>query len=152
VNQIQGLGSTMGGGKQFKAEPLTDEQKQTIQDILSKYDSKNVTAEDAKSIFQEFRDAGIKPGPGMKEAIESAGFNAEDLRAKGRPEGGPPHTPQANSSNSRSGIDLSALKSLQDILSQYDLTNISEEDQSKLLTQLQQQGFMNPGIVVDLKS
>jgi hypothetical protein len=131
---------------------LTADQKSQIKSILSQYDPDKVTKEDAKSIFQAFREAGIKPLPGMKETIEEAGFDAEDLRAKGKPEGPPPPPPQRAGNNKSSGVNLSALKSLQDILSEYDLTNMTEEDESGLLSTLQQQGFMNPGIMIDLKS
>ncbi len=151
VDQIQGLGSMMGAGMSFKSEPLTADQKSQIKSILSRYDPEKVTREDAKSIFQAFKEAGIRPSPGMKEAIEEAGFDAEDLRAKGKPEG-PPPPPQGAGNNKSSGVNLSALKSLQDILSEYDLTNMSDEDESGLLSTLQQQGFINPGIMIDLKS
>jgi hypothetical protein len=150
VDQIQGMGSMMGAGMSFKSEPLTADQKSQIKSILSQYDPDKVTKEDAKSIFQAFKEAGIKPSPGMTEAIEEAGFDAEDLRAKGKPEGAPP--PQGAEYNKSSGVNLSALKSLQDILSEYDLTNMTDEDESGLLSTLQQQGFMNPGIMIDLKS
>ncbi len=152
VDQIQGMGSMMGAGMSFKSEPLTADQKSQIKSILSQYDPDKVTKEDAKSIFQAFKEAGIRPSPGMKEAIEEAGFDAEDLRAKGKPEGPPPPPPRGAGNNKSSGVNLSALKSLQDILSEYDLTNMTEEDESGLLSTLQQQGFMNPGIMIDLKS
>jgi hypothetical protein len=152
VDQIQGMGSMVGAGMSFKTESLTADQKSQIKSILSQYDPDKVTKEDAKSIFQAFKEAGIRPSPGMKEAIEEAGFDAEDLRAKGKPAGPPPPPPQGAGNNKSSGVNLSALKSLQDILSEYDLTNMTDEDESGLLSTLQQQGFMNPGIMIDLKS
>ena len=152
VSQIQGMGSMMGGGMQFKMGALSEDQKSQVQTILAQYDPDNVSSEDAKSIFQAFREAGIKPGAGMKETIEAAGFDAEDLRAKGRPDGPPPPPPQGKGNGSSTGINLKALQSLQEILSQYNLADMSEDDQSGLLGQLQSQGFMNPGIMIDLKS
>ena len=149
VNQIQGMGPMRGAGMQFKTEPLTEEQQGRMQEILSQYDPENVSTQDAKAIFQAFRDAGIKPARGMKEAIEAAGFDAEDLRTKGMPEDGPRNAPPTSSS---SGINLTTLQSLQDILSQFDLTNLSDENASNLLSILQEQGFMNSGSMIDLKS
>jgi hypothetical protein len=154
VSSIQGMGSMMGmGGMTRQAQSLTDEQKQKIADILSQYDPENVSEEDAKAIFQAFKDAGITPAKGMKEAIEAAGFDAEDLRARGMTDQGgrmpPPPPPDSGSS---SGVNVSALQSLQEVLSQYDLTNMTEDDQSQLLSQLQNQGLMNPGYIIDLKS
>ena len=150
VDQIQGTGSMMGPRGQFNSQPLTEDQKTQIQTILSQYDPKNVTAEDAKSIFQAFRDAGIKPARGMKEVIETAGFDADALREMARPEDA--SSKQGTTSASASKINLSALKSLQDILSQFNLSNMTADDQTGLLGKLQTAGFLNTGSVIDLKS
>ena len=150
VSSIQGISSIMGSSQQVKAASLTEDQKQTIQDILSQYDADNVTTEDAKAIFQAFSDAGITPARGMKEAIEAAGFDAEDLRAKGMPENMPPAPPPPSSQSS--SLDTEALQELEDILSQYDLSNLTDEDKKSLMQQLQQNGLIDPGSIVDMKS
>lgn len=121
-------------------QPLTDEEKQTIQDILASYDLDSITEEDAKEIFQAFKDAGITPTAGMKEAIEEAGFDAEELRKMGMSQGAgaPPPPPQQSS-----GIDTDLLQSLQDILNQYDLENLTSEDKTSLVSALQDAGLLN---------
>jgi hypothetical protein len=149
VSQIQGVGSMMGAGMRPKTEPLTEDQQSKIQTILSQYDPENVSTEDAKAIFKAFSDAGIKPARGMKEAIEAAGFDADDLRTKGMPEG---MSPQRTTNSSSSGVNLSALQSLQEILSQFDLKNLSEDNASSLSSKLQELGLMSSGSVIDLKS
>jgi hypothetical protein len=150
IGSIQGVSSMMGGMMPQKTQGLTDDQKSTISSILSNYDAENVTTEDATAIFQAFKDAGITPTRGMKEVIEAAGFDAEDLRSKGLSDQGmPPPPPQSSSSSS---INLSALQSLQEILSQYDLTNLSESDQTGLVSALESSGFLYPGSVLDVKS
>ncbi len=151
INSIQGMGQMIGAsGMMSKGKELTDDQIQTITDILSQYDPDNVSDEDAKAIFQAFEDAGITPAKGMKEAIEAAGFDAEDLRSRGMSEAGmmPPPPPE----DSNSSINLSALQSLQEILNQYDLTNLSDSDQESLLSQLEDSGLVFPGSVIDIKS
>jgi len=60
--------------------PLTDEQKAAVKSILSKYNATTLTADDAKAIHRAFRDAGLRPGPGLQEAITSAGFDPRKLR------------------------------------------------------------------------
>lgn len=150
VSAIQGVSSMMGGMMPQKTEALTDDQKNTISEILSKYDAENVSTEDAVAIFEEFKEAGITPTRGMKEAIEAAGFDAEDLRSKGLSDQGMPPPPQQSSTSS--SINLSALQSLQEILSQYDLTNLSETDQTSLVSALESSGFIYPGSVLDIKS
>lgn len=151
VSSIQGMGSVMGGGMMPKMKELTADQTSKIADILSQYDADNVSDDDAKAIFKAFKDAGISPAKGMKEAIEAAGFDAEDLRSKGLGDGNMP-PPPSQSSSSSSSINLSALKSLQEILSQYDLTNLTDSDQTSLLSKLQESGFINTGSVIDIKS
>ena len=150
VSSIQGMGSVMGAGMMPKMKELTSDQAQTISDILSQYDAENVSDDDAKAIFQAFKDAGITPAKGMKEAIEAAGFDAEDLRTRGMSDQGmPPPPPQSSSSSS---INLSSLQSLQEILSQYDLSNLSESDQTSLISQLTDSGLIFPGSVIDIQS
>lgn len=155
VNNIHGMRPTMGSDTTPRSESLTTEQQSTIKIILSQYDPDNVTTDDAKSIFQAFKDAGIRPSRGMKETIESTGFDAEDLRIMGMPaEGAPPPPPAARmgSSSKSSGINISALQSLQETLSLYDLTNLSEDDAKSLTSKLQELGFMDSGSLIDLKS
>ncbi len=84
VASIQGLGSASGAGNQVGVNSITDDQKNKIQTILSQYDPKNITAVDAKKIFEAFRNADIRPARGLKETIQAAGFNVDDLRTKAR--------------------------------------------------------------------
>ena len=150
LNSIQGTTPSMG--MQFgQFRELTSAQKSTVQDILSNYDPENITEEDAQEIFAAFEEAGISPMKGMKEAVEEAGFDAEDLRTKAGIEGpppppaGPPPAEQTSSS-----IDIEALQTLQSILDGYDLTALSEEDQQSLTEQLLSAGLLQTGSTMDL--
>jgi hypothetical protein len=139
----------MGGGQEGQA--LTDEQKSTITSILSKYDSNNLTTEDAQSIFQQFQDAGIHPGKGMKETIEAAGFDAEQLRELGKPKRDSLESFLWSSQNNNStGINTSALKTLQEILNQYDLSNQTTEQKNSMITQLQSAGLLQSGNTINI--
>ncbi len=69
-----------GGQGRENEQALTDTQVAKIKEILSAYDPGSLTAETARAIHEAFRAAGIRPGRGMKEAIEAAGFDAERLR------------------------------------------------------------------------
>jgi hypothetical protein len=149
VDSIQGF-SPMPGARPFAApQPLTDDQKTQIQTILSNYDSSNLTADDAKAIFKQFREAGIRPGPGMKEAISAAGFDADKLRSLGMPEHRH-HT--GGGTGGAGGVDRSALQTLQTILSQYDLTGMSDDQENDLLTKLNDAGLMKAGNLIDLSA
>jgi hypothetical protein len=64
---------------QTQEQSLSDEQKARVASILSQYDSSSLTVEDAKAINNAFREAGIRKGPGQREAIEAAGFDARKI-------------------------------------------------------------------------
>jgi hypothetical protein len=146
IQGIDGMSGIMGMGGMHPPSELTDEQKQTIQNILSKYDPENIDAETAQEIFDKFREAGITPARGMKEAIEAAGFDAEELRSLAQPQGNMPPPPPTEG---KSKIDVSALQSLMDILNQYDLENLSSEDEETLMQQLQSAGFLQSGSILN---
>ena len=152
LNSIQGTTPSMG--MQFgQSRELTSAQKSTVQDILSNYDPENITEEDAQEIFAAFEEAGISPMKGMKEAIEEAGFDAEDLRTKAGIEGPPPPPPPSGpppAQQTSSSIDIEALQTLQSILDGYDLTSLSEEDQQSLTEQLLSAGLLQTGSTMDL--
>jgi hypothetical protein len=156
VDGIQGNYQMFGAGMSTKPQALTDDEKSKIKSILSNYDPDNVTAEDAKSIFDAFREAGIRPGPGMKEAIDDAGFDAEELRSLARPDDAPPPPPpqshRQGSKASGSGIDISVLQNLQSILGQYDLSNLSSDQENQLVSQLNQAGLIKSGYIIDLSA
>jgi hypothetical protein len=157
MDAIQGLGSIQRPERGFTAQ-LTDEQKQTVTDILSKYDPENLTADNAKTIMKAFREAGIQPNRGLRETIESAGFDAKELLSMGRPAGAPKGPPPGGMPGGMSGdtqstkIDQNSLKTLQSILNQFDLTDLSSEDEDSLVTQLQDAGLARTGLMIDLKS
>lgn len=154
INNVQGFGPMLGmQGMQAFRQPkeLTDEQKTQIQSILSQYDPSNVSGDDAKAIFKAFREAGIQPGPGIKEAIDAAGFDAEDLRSKGMPEGHRP-PPGGGMRGGKADVNTSTLQSLQSILSQYDLASMSSDDEQGLLDQLINSGLLKTTNMIDLSA
>jgi len=67
-------------GRPGDSASLTDAQKAAVKSILSKYKASTLTAADAKAIHNALRDAGLKSGPGLNEAVTSAGFNSDRLR------------------------------------------------------------------------
>jgi hypothetical protein len=161
VSSISSSTSTMAmfGTQQFKgATALTDEQKQTVSDILSNYDAENLSEDDVHSILDSLKDAGIQPGAGLKEAISDAGFDADEILkppsngGHGTPPPPPPSGSEFGQVSSQSGIDLSTLQSLQDILSQFDLSNLSDEDQQNLVSQLTDSGLMSNGSLINLSA
>ena len=65
---------------QQNQQPITPDQAATIKKVLSKYDPAKLTAVEAKSIHDQFRQAGIHAGPETRDAIKAAGFDPDKLR------------------------------------------------------------------------
>jgi hypothetical protein len=149
IGSIQGMGGMRPMGGMPPPEPLTDEQKTKVQDLLSNYDASNMTAEDAKTLFKSFQEAGIR-GPGLREAIESAGFDAEALWSLGHDGQKPPQPPSGLGPENDGKINSTTLKTLQDILNQYDLSNLSSDQQDSLMTQLNNAGLIKSKNLIDL--
>ncbi len=67
------------GNIQFYPQPkanntLTDEQKSSLKEIISNYDSGNMTENDWKNMMEEIKSSGVGPGEDMKQIMEEAGF------------------------------------------------------------------------------
>lgn len=58
----------------IQEQPLTDEQKKVISDILSKYDPSNMIEEDKENMRNELKNAGIKPSRELGKMLKEAGF------------------------------------------------------------------------------
>jgi phosphatidylethanolamine-binding protein (PEBP) family uncharacterized protein len=61
------------------AQALSAEQQAKVKSILSRYEADSLTAKDAKAINTAFREAGLRNGPGLMEAIKEAGFVPEEI-------------------------------------------------------------------------
>jgi hypothetical protein len=162
INSIGGASSTTSF--QRTSQTLSEEQKTKLNEIVSKYDSSNISTEDAKSMMEELRSEGIGPGKETAAALTSAGFEMEKMRpegAKGKPpegmkgpppggKGGPKGPEKGQSESSSSGsIDAESLKTLKSILEQYDLSELSDDDQQSLMAQLENAGLIEPGMLLD---
>jgi hypothetical protein len=195
AQSISGIGASQGLGAMRWPQELTDDQKKQVATVLSDYDSSAVTASDAKAIFNAFKEAGINPAPGLRDAIKAAGFDADKLRSLAMPEdgqgqgaapaagpgggrppaggprgaGGRPPAGGAGGARSTTGTqsktdstssteeeddeeDLSPLEELQKMLSEYDLSNLSEKDQDELMGKLSEAGLLDPGKLFDLSA
>jgi len=92
-----------------RMETITDAQKDQVKVILSKYDANALTADQAKAIHETFRQAGIRGGPAMGDAIKAAGFDPDKLRDLAPPpgRGSEANDRQQGQRGSESGADMS---------------------------------------------
>jgi hypothetical protein len=148
--------SLSAGTENSQNATLTDDQKKQVQSILSQFDPKNPTAAGAQSIFKQLQQTGIQPGNDLKDSIQSAGFNIDQLVSLAAPNRTGHHLQHDNGSQGTQvatrmeGINTSALQSLQSILSQYDLKNMSQDQQKNLVAQLNQAGLLQSGDIINI--
>ena len=76
------LGTLMSQSHTLGRSHLTDKQSQHIKETLSKYDPNNLTKADAKEIVSSFREAGLRPLEGLKQAILAERLDAKILVKK----------------------------------------------------------------------
>ncbi len=58
---------------------MTPAQITQVKAILSKYDEASLTAADARAINEAFREAGLRNGPALQQAVRDAGFVPEKI-------------------------------------------------------------------------
>ena len=92
---------------------LSTDQKSSIKSVLGKFDSKNLSAADAKKITSEFKKLGIQPGRELEETMAASGFDAKQVGGLAFGQGQPPSGGAAGgSSKAMVSSSLSELKSL----------------------------------------
>ena len=69
------------------SESLSSAQIAAVKQILSAYEARALTAEQAKAIHAKFREAGLHGGPSLNDAVKSAGFDPDRLRDLAPPPG-----------------------------------------------------------------
>jgi len=142
--------------------PLTEEQKSTVEGVLSQYDADSLSEEDAQSIKQELNSAGIQPSRELGAFIEEAGFDSGLAKPPGGPGGpngaggppggqaGGPPPGQGGPGQSEDLISQEGLQALTTILEGFDLENLDEDDITSIQDQLAEAGFLGQGSVVNL--
>lgn len=136
-------------GSQSRPQPMTEEQQAQVASILSDYDASALTEDDALSIVEAIEDAGLRPGRELGNAITDAGFDPGEIASlAGLSKQGPPPPPPPPAGTS-SEINIEAVAELQEILSQYDLDNLTSEEEADLLEKLQSSGLLTPGSLIN---
>lgn len=117
-----------------KSQPLTDDQKQTVSDIISKYDSSHISDTDLISMMTEIHDAGIVASRELGNMVEEAGFDKPEGRApEGAKGGGRPEPPQF----------------AQDLMEKINNGDVTEEEIQLLLQNLQKEQSETQGVLVN---
>jgi len=144
------------GFKPKQAE-LSDEQKQTVNDILSNYDAENITQEDFEEIFAQFKEAGIPLGESHKSVVEEAGFNfdaniqqaIQDGTMPSPPDGNrPPPPPQRSSSSSATDSDAYNSQ-LTELLTAFKNGDADQSDIEAFIQSIQNKSNQSTGNIIN---
>lgn len=116
------------------ARSLSDEQSSAVSSILENYDADNLSADDAKDIASQLKDAGIQPGKGLADAMAQNGFDAREVGKLAGIE--PPQFARSLSDEQSSTVSS--------ILENFDAENLSAADAKDIAVQLKDAGI-KPG-------
>ena len=82
IDSLSALGSynyTSSNTRSSSDSSLSLDQQETIQDVLSNYDSNNLSSSDALEIVSAFQNANIEPSRSFENALSSLGFDAKEI-------------------------------------------------------------------------
>jgi hypothetical protein len=141
-------------GQRPQQQALTDVQKQTVNDILSNYDSESITQDDFLDIFSQFEEAGIPLGESHKSVVEDAGFNFDaniqqsiaDGTMPPPPDGNRPPPPPQSSSSSTTDSNSSQLAEL---LTAFKNGNADQSDIEAFIQSIQDKSSQSTGNIVN---
>ena len=118
-----------------RSNSLTEDQKQTVSDIISKYDSSNISDSDFRSMMSEIHDAGITPSRDLRNMVEEAGFTM--------PEGNGPQGVKGE------GRPPKPSESVLNLMNKIETGEISEEDMLSYIQNLQNESGNTTGSIMD---
>lgn len=126
----------MASSKSSSNNSLSLEQQETIESVLSNYDSSNLSSSDAQEIVNSFEAAGISPSKSLADTMDSLGFDARevgDLAGVQGPKGGggmPPPPPPKNDDSELTDLLTELLYSSDDEVSTSTFTNAYNSENS----------------------
>ncbi len=138
---VSGISSTSGIQYQqtFTEKKLMAEEKKQLEEILAKYDPESMAEDETKALFDELKSSGIRPSKEVREILDSAGFKPPE-----KPQGPPPVEMGTNS-------EMSIPDFLAEFLEKQEAGTVTDQDLNLLIQQLQNNGAISQGVLVDKK-
>jgi hypothetical protein len=120
-------------------QSLSTEQEALIAETLSKYDTENLSEEDAASIVETLKEAGIEPSRSLEQALSNEGVDAKELGEManvGGPRRGPPPPPPGGGDTET--IEASSIMDYLETLleEQEDVSSMTDTDMQELYSQV----------------
>ncbi|MCF2856408.1 hypothetical protein L1286_02910 [Pseudoalteromonas sp. SMS1] len=121
---------------------LTSEQSDTVKTTLAQFDAQNLSEEDAKSIVETFKEAGIQPSKALAEHMSELGFDAKSVGELAGVK--PPRHPLKGQASS--AVDLEqAVDFLSKSLKEQDIDSLNEEQKQALFSELKSEFGLEEG-------
>lgn len=148
--------NSIGSGMQIPSmqqqnTPLTADQKEKAQEILSQFSVDELSGNDALSIVESFQEIGISPSKELEQLMADNGFDAKAVGGMARENGAdmppPPPKPQDSTSNSSELVSF-----LEELLENLD-GELSDDDKTSILSAVQNKfGLADKDSLVDVKA
>lgn len=122
---------------------MTDDQKNTLESILSKYDPNNMTQDSMKSLMEELKKSGIKPSKDSKDIMDAAGFKPPE-KSKGGTQ-----SDESTSSTDSTSSTCTLPQYMLDFITKEESGNVTKDDITTLIQNLQSAGKTSSGTLVD---
>lgn len=123
--------------------PLTENEKETLLDILNNYDAENMSEEDVVSLFGDIKDSGIKPSEEIKSILDDEGFTIEPPQGMRPPQG---MNPQMRMNQTLENMPSSITENFLALLQSGEAT---EEDVSSFIQSVEKTGLFTSGLLID---
>jgi hypothetical protein len=136
IENINANSSMIDGRGQRMNYTMSDDQKVAAAEIISRFDPKNMTAEDDKNMREQLRSEGIRPGEDLKNLLTEAGFKVA------QPERGKQPPPQMNMSNELQNT-------INGFAEKFREGSATNDDLNNLLEMLYQNGISSQGNLFD---
>ena len=129
--------------KQQENYVMTDEEKEQVYSIISKYNTEEMSEEDTQSLLEEIQAPGVKPGDDLMGILEESGVEMPEPPQKGSM----PPTPEDESKEITTNEDMPSY--LNEFISKAQSGEISDEEVSTIINTLQQNGYTANGNIFD---
>ena len=139
LDAVSGAGGGVFG--QFRPPAISAEQGAQLTELLSNYDAENLSPSDAEALVSDIRELGIRPGRELAAALNEEGFDARELADRAGVE-----RPRRDKAEHTRPFEAA----INEILNDFDLSNLSKEDKTELRTRLQEAGFGSKQNAVDI--
>lgn len=136
----------------------SEDQKQSLNDVIAQYDPSDLSDEEAKTLVNEISELGISRGEDLTTALSEAGFDPKGLADQagfGRGDGPPPPPPSVSGLGNK-GAESDEVQALLSIVNELRVNieeNGVEGDFSELLTAaLEDAGIDTTTPIVDFRA